>query len=455
LKQIVIRGLIVTGKAGQNNPAHLLSSEKASASSYTIFAKRTNLWTLAITKTAAVQDDPGDACAPIALSFKSAKRATSPQPRRQRDTGNLSAVPEQRKNSGKMHLRLPFLVRPLPATMPYANYLRSAMPVTTRFICAIGLFSWSSCSGQSILSLSSAPAEPGGQVTLNISLNTAYPGKSAGLQWTLNSPAGEVASFNTVAGPAAASAEKSLYCAAQTCLLAGINSLPLGNGVVATVILNLSPTATGNLVVQLSNPVEALLDGSGGSITTTNGIVSVDAISVTVAPASTQLYAGQDAQLSAAIAGTTNSNLTWTMNPQVGTLSSNGLYTAPAIILNPQTVTVTATSVADPSVSGSADVYLVPVAITLIPSVISLQPWQTTQFVANVTNTSNSAIIWSLSPTLGEISSGKFSAPRRIRKPESVTVTATSVTDSTKSASAIVTLVPFPLRGPRKLPPKQ
>ena len=219
----------------------------------------------------------------------------------------------------------------------------------------------------------------------------------------------------------------------------------------AIVTLNLSPTATGNLMVQLSNPVEALLDGSGGSITTTNGIVNVGAISVTVAPASANLYGAQSLSLSATVAGT-SSNVIWTINPQVGTLSSTGLYTAPSTISINQTIVVTATSVADPTKSGSADIHLLPVAVTLSPSTISLQPWQSTEFIANVTNASNSAVIWSLSPAFGDISNGKYSAPRRIRKPESVTVTATSVADSTKSASAIVTLVPFPLRGHRKFP---
>ena len=257
------------------------------------------------------------------------------------------------------------------------------------------------------------------------------------------------------AGPAAASAQKSLYCAGQTCLLAGINSNPLGNGVVAVVTLMLSPTAAGNLVIQLSNPVEALLDGSGGSITASNGIISVGMISLAITPTAADLDAAQSLQLSATVADTPNPNVIWTMNPQVGTLSSSGLYTAPSIIMSAQTVTVTATSVADPSASGSIDIYLLPVAVTLSPSTISLQPWQTTQFVANVVNTSNAEVIWSLTPALGSISKGKYSAPRRIRKPEQVTVTATSTADSTKSASVVITLVPFSLRGPRKFPPRE
>src|SRR5580698_4484371 len=121
------------------------------------------------------------------------------------------------------------------------------MRVSVPLLCSIGFTCWSCCFGQRTLSLSSASAEPGAPVTLNISLNTAYPGRSSALQWTINAPAGDIASMNTAAGPVAQSAQKSLYCENQTCLLVGINTNALSDGVVATVTLNLSPTATGNL----------------------------------------------------------------------------------------------------------------------------------------------------------------------------------------------------------------
>lgn len=325
-----------------------------------------------------------------------------------------------------------------------------------RFLLALGLLCWSCCFGQSVLNLSSASAERGAPVTLNISLTTAYPGRSAGLQWTLNAPAGDVTSFTTAAGPAATWAQKSLYCANQICLLAGINSIPLYDGVVATVTLTLSPTATGNLIVQLSSPVEALLDGTSGSIRATNGIVSVTAISVTITPNAASLYNAQSLQLFATVAGTSNSEVTWAMKPHLGTLSSSGLYTAPSTISEPRTVVVTATSVADPTTSGSVDIYLLPpVAVTLSPSAITLQPWQTEQFTSNVSNSSNSTVIWSLDPAVGTISNGIYTAPQRLRQLQSVTVTATSVTDPTKSATATITLVPFSVRGHRRLPARK
>jgi hypothetical protein len=246
---------------------------------------------------------------------------------------------------------------------------------------ALGLVCSGLSFGQSILSLSSGSGAPCSSVTLNISLDTAYPESSAGLQWTLNAPSPEVTSFRTTVGPGALAAQKSLYCANQTCLLVGLpqvhlpwrpegaTSIPLSNGVVASVTLTLSPTATGNLAIQFSNPVEALLDGTAGSITTADGIVNVTPNSVRAPPA----------------------------------------------------------------------------GMTLCPTAVSVGADETQQFTANFTDGSNTAITWSLDPAIGTIKDGVFTAPVLIPKPEpsSVTVTATSVADPTKSATAVITLVPF------------
>jgi hypothetical protein len=210
-------------------------------------------------------------------------------------------------------------------------YCKAIMLVSTRLICAVGFLCWSHGFGQSVLSLSSASGAPGGSVTLNVSLNTGYPGNSAGLQWTLNAPTPDVASFTTVASPGAVSAQKSLYCANQICLLVGLNSTPLSNGVVAIITLTLSPTASGNLVIQLSNPVEALLDGTGGSITAANGLVSVAAISgtVTLSPSAITLGAANTMQFTANVSNVSNSKVTWSLDPDVGSISGDGLYTPP------------------------------------------------------------------------------------------------------------------------------
>ena len=75
---------------------------------------------------------------------------------------------------------------------------------------------------------------------------------------------------------------------------------------------------------------------------------------------------GQQQQFSATIAGTSNTAVTWRMSPSLGTLSANGLYTAPypGIITTTQTVTITVTSQADTTKSATATVTINPATST-------------------------------------------------------------------------------------------
>jgi hypothetical protein len=129
----------------------------------------------------------------------------------------------------------------------------------------------------------------------------------------------------------------------------------------------------------------------------------------------------------------------------VGSISTAGVYTAPALIAGPQTVTVSATSVADSSVAASATVALAsPVSVALTPGSVTLTPSQTQTFTAAVTGTSNTAVTWSLSPAVGSISAaGLYTAPATVPYPNTVIITATSAANPTDSASGVVTIVPL------------
>src|SRR5262249_23593676 len=124
-----------------------------------------------------------------------------------------------------------------------------------------------------------------------------------------------------------------------------------------------------------------------------------------------------------------------------GSISSTGLYTAPASIATQQTVTITASS---SGLSGSASVLLEPpVSLTVSPGISAVTANQRQQFAATVLNTPNTAVTWTISPTTaGSISlSGLYVAPASVPTPQTITVTATSVADPTKSSSATMTLV--------------
>ncbi len=111
--------------------------------------------------------------------------------------------------------------------------------------------------------------------------------------------------------------------------------------------------------------------------------------------------------------------------------------------------TLTATSPGLPSATSTIFAVSQPstgsttIRLALTPSSVTLTPSRTQTFTAAVAGTSNTAVTWSLSPAAGSISpDGLYTAPATVPYPAAVTITATSVADSTKSASAQVTITP-------------
>jgi uncharacterized protein (TIGR03437 family) len=95
-------------------------------------------------------------------------------------------------------------------------------------------------------------------------------------------------------------------------------------------------------------------------------------VRVSVSPASASLVTGATQQFTAAVTGTDNSSVAWTVNgvpggnSSVGTISATGFYTAPAIAPNGNLVIVAATSAADTMVAGTAAA-----AVTPLPPAVS------------------------------------------------------------------------------------
>jgi serine protease len=84
------------------------------------------------------------------------------------------------------------------------------------------------------------------------------------------------------------------------------------------------------------------------------------AILIEVCPAADSVRPGGSATLSATVANTTNSAVTWEVNglvggnATVGTITSAGVYSAPASVPAPATVTITAVSATDANAMGSS-----------------------------------------------------------------------------------------------------
>ncbi|HEY6293313.1 MAG TPA: DUF3443 family protein [Terriglobia bacterium] len=80
------------------------------------------------------------------------------------------------------------------------------------------------------------------------------------------------------------------------------------------------------------------------------------------------------------------------------------------------------------------------VSVSLSQSAASVTLSQTTSFTATVSNTTNTAVTWTLSGAGTLDTSGNYTAPDDLPSNTAATVTATSQADTTKSASATVTI---------------
>jgi hypothetical protein len=95
---------------------------------------------------------------------------------------------------------------------------------------------------------------------------------------------------------------------------------------------------------------------SGGSQNPPNG--------VQLTPQSAALGQNDYQRFTASLPNSTNGSFTWTVSPSIGIVANSNsavaVYTAPSVISSGQTVTVTATSVADPTKQASARILLLP-----------------------------------------------------------------------------------------------
>jgi len=83
--------------------------------------------------------------------------------------------------------------------------------------------------------------------------------------------------------------------------------------------------------------------------------------SVCIVPGYAVLYSAQTRNFTANTANAGSAGLRWSISPTAaGTIDFGGLYTAPRVIPKLQSVKITATSVANPAISGSTTIYISP-----------------------------------------------------------------------------------------------
>lgn len=179
-------------------------------------------------------------------------------------------------------------------------------------------------------------------------------------------------------------------------------------------------------------------------------------VGISISPRSTTLSAGQSQTFAAAITGTTNAAVNWSISPaNVGTFS-NGVYKAPASVAANQQLTITAASQADATKWASATVTLQATApappvttppptvrVAVSPGFPTVAPSGSVQFTAKVIGSTNQAVKWSINPPVGQISAtGLYTAPSKVATTMIITVAVTSLANPSDSTSTAVLLSP-------------
>lgn len=167
--------------------------------------------------------------------------------------------------------------------------------------------------------------------------------------------------------------------------------------------------------------------------------------SVTVTPATVTVDKGKTQQFAASVKGTNNPSqtVTWRVSSTKSTISATGLLTVSASE-TATTLTVTAISSADPTKSSTATVAVRSVtSVTISPTSASVEKGKTKQFSASVkgVNSPSQAVKWTINSTKSTISAAGLLTVAAAETAKTLTVKVTSTADSTKSASATVTVI--------------
>jgi hypothetical protein len=198
--------------------------------------------------------------------------------------------------------------------------------------------------------------------------------------------------------------------------------------------------------------VTPLLAGCGSTFEVKSlATPQVSATVVAVSPTTATLSAGAQEQLTVAVTGALNSQVTWEVNGEpggstvLGTVSSSGMYTAPAVPPPGGSVQVQAASVNDPQAVGSATISILD-TISISPETATLATNATQQFTAYIDGSASANVQWSVNSTLGGnatvgtiSTSGLYTSPSA-QPVSAVTITAAETANPSLIASLSITV---------------
>jgi len=244
----------------------------------------------------------------------------------------------------------------------------------------------------------------------------------------------------SIAAGATAQFTASVQNTGNTAVIWSVDGVTGGNSTVGTISsagVYSGPSLGGNHTVTVTSAAD--LTKTASAAVTVTSLVSVS-------PGVALVAAGATQQFTATVGGLSNTSVTWSVdgiaggNITVGTISSTGLYTAPA---QAGMHTVTATSVANNTETATAAISVGTASVS--PGSALVNGGATEQFSATVQGFTNTAVTWSVDGVSGGNSAvgtitaaGVYTAPSEAG---SHTIMVTSVADSSLAASAAVSVL--------------
>jgi hypothetical protein len=192
--------------------------------------------------------------------------------------------------------------------------------------------------------------------------------------------------------------------------------------------------------------------GGAGSVTSPP---PPPAISVSVTPLSASVLLGNSQTFIATATNTTDTSVTWSVNgipggsASSGTITAAGVYTAPADLPSPVVVQVTATSQADATKSATVQITITSdIGVSVAPPSASVELGATQAFHIVITSAGHpdTSVRWSLSGAACPVAcgsvdlNGNYTAPGILPSTAAATITAQSVADPSKLATATVNI---------------
>jgi len=214
-------------------------------------------------------------------------------------------------------------------------------------------------------------------------------------------------------------------------------------GTVDAAGLYTAPGIEGTFHVRADSAI-ASVKSHGASVVRVKKSAPAQQVAVAVNPGAVNVLLGGSAAFAAAVTGTANQSVTWSVQEgsSCGSVSSTGTYTAPNAA---KTCQVVANSQADPTRSGSATVTVAAnpapaVALSLNPTTATLDACKAAVFTATVSNSTNTAVTWSVTEAGGgTVVNGIYTAPQTAG---TYHVVARSVADTTKTVQGTITVGP-------------